>query len=63
MLATILQANSAPAGSSSGFAECHRERGHIIEKMGVGKRCKLVGKSFFDDVPAGGMLYSIGDYS
>ncbi len=57
MLATILKENPHLEGVVQDLPSVIASEGHIIEKMGVSKRCKLVGKSFFDDVPAGGDIY------
>jgi len=57
MLATILKENPHLSGVVQDLPSVIASEGHIIEKMGVSERCKLVGKSFFNDVPAGGDIY------
>jgi len=57
MLATILKENPHLEGVVQDLPSVIASEGYIVEKMGVTKRCKLVGKSFFDDVPAGGDIY------
>ncbi len=57
MLATILKENPHLEGVVQDLPNVIASEGHILEKTGVSKRCKLIGKSFFDDVPAGGDIY------
>ena len=57
MLATILKANPHLEGVVQDLPSVIASEGHLIEKMGVSNRCKMVGKSFFDDVVAGGDIY------
>jgi hypothetical protein len=57
MLATILRENRHLNGVVQDLPSVIASEGHIIEKMRVAERCKLVGLSFFDDVSAGGDIY------
>ncbi len=57
MLATILKENPHLSGVVQDLPSVIASEGHIIEKVGVAERCKLVSKSFFDDVATGGDIY------